>query len=141
MFVGDAERERAAVLLREHYVRGRLTLEELSTRTERVLTARSRAELRTALRDLPISVDGRALVAEGRVIAQNALRTAALAVFTGAYLLFSFALFLLLALVLLIHGASDSTLAAFLIVWLVPTFLLSRLWHRRPLHRTPRSTI
>jgi DUF1707 SHOCT-like domain len=48
MFAGDCDRERAAVTLREHYVRGRLTLDELSSRTGAVLTARTRAELRGA---------------------------------------------------------------------------------------------
>jgi hypothetical protein len=40
------------------------------------------------------------------------------------------------ALTLLIHGASGLALAGFLLVWLVPTYLLSRLWRgafaRRP---------
>jgi hypothetical protein len=37
----------------------------------------------------------------------------------------------------LLHGASASALAAFLVVWLVPTYLLSRLWHRTPSQRRP----
>ena len=50
---GDGERERAAASLREHFVRGRLTLEELSERTEVALRARSREELRRSLDGLP----------------------------------------------------------------------------------------
>ena len=57
MLAGDSERERAAAALREHYVRGRLTLDELAGRTERVLAARSRADLRRALSGLPILPD------------------------------------------------------------------------------------
>jgi hypothetical protein len=37
---------------------------------------------------------------------------------------------LVLALTLIVHGASGTTLLGFLVVWLVPTYLLSRLWHR-----------
>ncbi len=51
-----------------------------------------------------------------------------LVVFTGAWLMFSLVLVLVLGLTALIHGASAPELAAFLLVWLVPTYLLSRLW-------------
>ena len=54
MRAGDLDRERATAALQEHYVGGRLTLEELSDRTGRVLAARSRAEIRRALSDLPL---------------------------------------------------------------------------------------
>ena len=63
--------------------------------------------------------------------AQAAVHGVALALFTGAYLLFSGVLLLVLAVTLLVHGASASALVAFLVVWLVPTYLLSRLWRRR----------
>jgi hypothetical protein len=62
-----------------------------------------------------------------------------LVVFTGAYLMFSFTLLLVLAVTVLVQGASASALLGFLLVWLVPTLLLYRLWHRRPTHR-PLST-
>jgi Flp pilus assembly protein TadB len=137
VFAGDRDRERAAATLREHYVRGRLSVDELSSRTQRILEARSHAELRTALAGLPLLPDARELAAQGRSMAQAAARGAVLVVFTGAYLLFSVVLLLVFALTLLIHGASTSELAAFLIIWLVPTFLLSRLWHRRPPRRRP----
>jgi hypothetical protein len=135
MFAGDGDRERAAAALREHYVRGCLTLDELSSRTERVLVARSRADLRAALAGLPLLPDLRELAAQGRAVGRAALRTAALVAFTGAYLLFSLVLALVLGLTVLLHGAAGSELLAFLIVWLVPTYFVSRLWHRRPAHR------
>jgi len=53
-------------------------------------------------------------------------------VFTGAYLVFSFALLTVFALTLLIQGASTAALIGFLTAWLVPTYLLVRFWHRRP---------
>ena len=59
---------------------------------------------------------------------------AALVVFTAAYLIFSLILVLALGLTLLLHGASAVALLAFLGVWLVPTYLLSRLWHSGARH-------
>ena len=46
---GDLDRERAASSLREHYSVGYLTLDEFSRRTGRVLSARSRGQVRRAL--------------------------------------------------------------------------------------------
>jgi Flp pilus assembly protein TadB len=142
MFAGDRDRDRATVTLREHYARGRLTLDEFSSRTARVLTARSREELARTLSDLPqgvfaglpVILDTGDLAAQGRLVVQKAVRGALLVLLTGAYLLFSFALLFVLGLTLLIHGVSGSILVGFLVVWLVPTFLLSRLWLRKP-HR------
>ncbi len=51
--MGDRERERTEHALRRHYVEGRLDDTELSERLELVLQARSRRELRIALRQLP----------------------------------------------------------------------------------------
>jgi DUF1707 SHOCT-like domain len=141
MFAGDRDRERATVTLREHYVGGRLTLEEFSSRTASVLTARSREELARALSglpqgvfaNLPVVLDGRELAAQGRAVVRTAVRAALLVLFTGAYLLFSLALLFVLGLTLLIHGASASIVVGCLVVWLVPTFLLSRLWLRHRL--------
>jgi DUF1707 SHOCT-like domain len=141
MFAGDRDRERATVTLREHYVGGRLTLEEFSSRTASVLTARSREELARALSGLPqglfaglpLILDGRELAVQGRAVVRTAVRGALLVLFTGAYLLFSLALLFVLGLTLLIHGASASVVVVFLVVWLVPTFLLSRLWLRHRL--------
>jgi hypothetical protein len=125
---GDADRERATASLREHFVGGRLTLDELSERTNAVLRARSRQDLRRALDGLPQW--------HGRAVAQTVTRAAAVVVFTGAWLMFSFVLLVLLGLAFLIHGVSGIDLAVFLLVWLVPTYLLSRLW-RRALPRRP----
>jgi hypothetical protein len=137
MRVGDPERERATAVLREHYVGGRLTVDELSHRTGQVLAARSSAEIRGALSGLPVFPDARELAARGRSALQATLRAAALVLLTGVYLVFSVLLLLVLALTLLLQGASDATLLGFLVAWLVPTYLLVRLWHRRPPRRRP----
>jgi hypothetical protein len=123
MVAGDRDRERTVAALREHFADGRLTLDEFSSRTERVLTARSQADLRRALADLPLLLDLRSF---GRAAARGAL----LVLFTGAWLVFTFVLLLALLLTLLLHGASAPELVGFLVVWLVPTFLLSRWWQR-----------
>ncbi len=125
VLAGDGERERAVISLREHFVRGRLTLDEFSERTELVLHARSREELRRACAGLPQLT--------GQMAAKALVRGAALVLLTGAWLLFSLVLVVVLALVLLIHGATVPEFAGFLVVWLVPTYLLSRVWHQKPL--------
>jgi hypothetical protein len=51
--IGDAERERAGVLLREHVGAGRLDLAEFETRIGQVYAARTRGELDAVLADLP----------------------------------------------------------------------------------------
>src|SRR5881398_2119392 len=51
--VSDAERESAAIALREHSVAGRLTLEELSDRLDEVYSARTEEELARVERELP----------------------------------------------------------------------------------------
>jgi class 3 adenylate cyclase len=51
--VADADRDRTVVLLREHVVDGRLTLDEFSERVGLALQARTRGELNVAMSDLP----------------------------------------------------------------------------------------
>ena len=51
--IGDRERERAATALKEHYLRGRLSVEELTDRLDVALAARRDADVRRALDDLP----------------------------------------------------------------------------------------
>ena len=49
----DAERDSAAAQLREHFVQGRLTLDELKGRLDTALTAKTRTQLDAVLADLP----------------------------------------------------------------------------------------
>ena len=119
---GDVERERAASRLREGYAGGYLTLEEFSRRTGRALSARSRGDLRRALSGLT-----RPSVLEA---AQTTLHNVVLVVVTGAYIVFNLALALVLAVTLLVAGASLSTLVVFALVWLVPTYVFVRFRRR-----------
>jgi hypothetical protein len=58
MRVGDAEREAAAAELREHYASGRLTLEELNERVDKVFAAKTRGDLNALMTDLPSARPG-----------------------------------------------------------------------------------
>src|SRR5262249_25079999 len=49
----DDDRNRAAALLRDHYAEGRLDVDELGERLERIYAARTIAELEAASADLP----------------------------------------------------------------------------------------
>ena len=51
--VSDADRDRAATLLREHHAAGRLTAEEFSDRLDRAFAARTVGEIDGLLTDLP----------------------------------------------------------------------------------------
>jgi hypothetical protein len=53
MRASDADRDRAAALLREHHAAGRLTPEEFSERLDRVFEAKTIGEIDSQLRDLP----------------------------------------------------------------------------------------
>jgi hypothetical protein len=51
--IADADREAAAAFLREHYARGRLTLEEFNQRLDAVFAATTQRQLSALARDLP----------------------------------------------------------------------------------------
>ncbi len=120
--VGDVDRERAVVSLREHYAAGRLTLDELDERVGRALEARSQRALRRSLTDLPEF--------SGRTLVRTVVRSAVLLLLTWTWLAFSLALLGILGLTLVVQGAPPVELAGFLVVWLVPTCLLARAWRR-----------
>ena len=130
VFAGDRDRERAAAALQEHYVRGRLSLEELTERIGHVLAARSRGDIRHAFWGLSLFPDLDEFAARGRAALHNAKRGVVLALLTTAYLLFTFTLLLAFAAALIVQGATSAVLLAFLVVWLVPTLLMSRIWRR-----------
>jgi hypothetical protein len=52
--LSDAERERALGLLKAHYADGRLTVQELEARVEKIYRSRTRGEGAWQLRDLPL---------------------------------------------------------------------------------------
>ena len=128
--VGDRDRERILSALREHYARGRLTLDEFSDRSDLVFASRSYTELRAALRGLPVRLGGVDLAEIGDAVARAAVRGAVLFAVTSAYVVFSLTLALVLVLTLVLHGATASVLLVLLAVWAIPTYLVSRMWRR-----------
>jgi hypothetical protein len=132
--VGDRERDRATHELQRHYHEGRLTTDELAQRLEAALHARSGAQLRSALRDLPAWRWG-----ESGTIRQSPvrlLRNAALVV--GAVVMWLFvSAGLLIAFIawLIANGPGLAGLLVFPLVWLGTTWLLwngSRRLRARP---------
>lgn len=128
--VGDRDRERIISALREHYARGRLTLDEFSARSDLVFASRSYGELRAALRGLPVRFGSRDLVEIGDSVARAAVRGAVLVAATCAYVVFSLTLALVLVLTVVLHGETASVLLVFLAVWAIPSYLVSRMWRR-----------
>ena len=51
--IGDAERDAAMAQLREHFVAGRLTFDELSERIDAALTAKTQRQIDGLMADLP----------------------------------------------------------------------------------------
>ena len=115
---GDLDRERAAADLREGYAGGHLTLDEFSRRSDRALSARSRWQLRRSLFGL-----------SRRGSLFDSLHDIVRVVVTGAYVVFTLALALMLGVALLL-GASTSTLIVFGLVWAVPSSLFVRFRRR-----------
>ena len=56
--IGDAERDEAIALLREHMSAGRITAEEFDERMSAALTAKTRGELTVLFNDLPGRLPG-----------------------------------------------------------------------------------
>jgi hypothetical protein len=117
--VGNRERERSALALKRHYVDGRLDEDELSERLELVVHARSRGDLRAALRQLPRWSDLDHLA--------GGLRHAALVgVMTLVWLMLSATLFVAFVVWVALRGASVGALLAFPGVWIVLSMLIYR---------------
>lgn len=126
--VGDRERDRAAASLRRHYLQGRLTLDELSDRVHAALGARSRADLRAALSDLPPSWQelGEPLAAASRTLTRVAtfVALAWLWAFLSLVLLVSFAV------LSLVGGPSGTATLVFLLLWVGLSYGTWRAWQR-----------
>lgn len=67
--IGDADRERAAAILGEHYVAGRLTAEEHAERLDAVWSARTRGDLDDLFHDLPRVEPARTVAPAARALA------------------------------------------------------------------------
>jgi DUF1707 SHOCT-like domain len=130
--IGDRERERAVELLKTHYQRGRLSMDELAERIEVALTARRERDVRVALAELPAAPGRRSPL-------QSALTGMWRAVGRAAFVLAVWCLWWATSLSLLIgfvvsidsQGVSLKNTVAFAALWLVVT-VLARCVTRRP---------
>ena len=132
MLASDGDRDRAAASLRGHYVNGRLAIDEFAERVELALGARSRSDVRSVLRDLPL---GWTDLPEGvHATAARAIRTARrsvlFVVLLGVGLAVSFALMLGFGIALAVGGPSVVTALAFPLAWLLAAYALWRVWRR-----------
>jgi uncharacterized protein DUF1707 len=126
--VGDQERERAARQLRGHYLRGRLTEDELDDRLSIALAARSHGDVRRAFDELPPAWrDGveelRAALAETRVAAR---RFGVLLAASALWCVVSLAIVVGLGLAALVGDVTDQAIAAALLIWLLVTYTVVR---------------
>jgi Flp pilus assembly protein TadB len=123
VLVGDRERDCAAHELQRHYSEGRLTADELAQRLETALRARSGAQLRSALNDLPPASrrpGGEMLRSPVRAVRNAAILagTAVLWLFWSVGLLVAFVAWLAA------NGPSFGALLVFPLVWLALSWLL-----------------
>jgi DUF1707 SHOCT-like domain len=125
--IGDLDREQAAARLRQHYLRGRLTLEELTERLEVALTARREREVRVAFNGLPT-----AGLLSGLDDAWRAARRTAFVVAVWS-LWWAASLVLLIGYVasVVAQGLSLAIAAVFAALWLLCTLAARRVTHRR----------
>ena len=124
--VGDRDRDRAAQELQRHYREGRLTTDELAQRLETALRARSGAQLRSALKDLPAGwwAETTAL-REALHSPVRAVRNAAILAGTVVVWLFwNAGLFVAFVAWLAASGPSVAALLVFPLVWFMVSWLL-----------------
>jgi DUF1707 SHOCT-like domain len=124
----NSQRERAVAVLRHHFLQGRLTAEELAERCERALAARTTADLRDALRDLPRLGDvvERARGHVGLVLT--------FAVIATVWTVVSFVLLLAWIAAMALGDGSQDGLLGFPLLWLLAT-LSAALYARAAMRR------
>jgi hypothetical protein len=127
--IGDHERDRAAASLQDHFVKGRLSLDDLGTRIDRALHARTRSDLRAALHGLPAQWQNE-LLAAGASVVHRGTRLLAFFATAAAWAVCSFALTIPFAVMLLAVGPSAALAAVFVALWGAMSFALWRPWFR-----------
>ena len=129
--VGDRERERAAASLQDHFVKGRLSLEELGTRIELALDARTRSDVRASLRDLPAQWQrSNEIVAAGASMIQRGARILVFFATVAAWAICSAALAVPFTVLAVALGPSTLLAAVFVALWGLMSVLLWRPWFR-----------
>jgi Flp pilus assembly protein TadB len=114
--VSDSERERAAASLRQQFVHGRLSTEQLAERVALALAARNRRDVKRAFRGLPpLWRDSDEL----RRIGLQAKRRAVRAVVAAAWIFVTFVLLV----AFISDGMGLAPLIAYGVVWLMASTL------------------
>src|SRR5215213_4322279 len=132
-YVGDSDRERTAGALRRHYVEGRLTEDELSSRLDQALRARTRIDLLLAARSLPGHGPLRELLGpHARAVAGRAKHVLVLAALAGLWVLATVLFAVAFLLTVVVKGASAAVLAGFPLAWALLTWALWHAARRRP---------
>jgi hypothetical protein len=130
--IGDAERERAAGFLKQCYLQGRISLEELTERLDVALRARRDSDVRLALVDLPVAWRGHGAVAQGlESLRQGARRVALLVLVWSLWWAASLVLLIGFVASVVATGLSLVNAIAFPAVWLTCTFAARRVARRR----------
>jgi Flp pilus assembly protein TadB len=125
VLVGDRERDRAAHALQRHYREGRLTADELAQRLETALRARSGAQLRSALSELPAAWSDPEGLREALRSPIRVLRNAAILAGTAViWLLWSVGLLVAFVAWVASHGPSIGALLVFPLLWFALSWLL-----------------
>jgi Domain of unknown function (DUF1707) len=135
VLVSDLDRELAAAALRRHFACGRLSLGELSERVDLALRARSRADLDTSLKGLPLVwEDMPAIVHTAAHRVQRGVRWVRfLIVLVRAWSKLSIALALAFVIALVAGAPLTAALGAFLAVWALASFATWRVCRRTAL--------
>ena len=130
-YVGDSDRERTAEALNRHYVEGRLTEEELSSRLDQALRARTRIDLLLAARSLPGHSPLRELLEpHARTVGKKARQALLVAALAAFWLLASLVFAVAFLVTVAVNGASAPVLAGFPLAWALLTWLVWRAAHR-----------
>jgi fatty acid desaturase len=132
-YVGDSDRERTAGALRRHYVEGRLTEAELSSRLDQALRARTRIDLLLAARSLPGHSPLRELFEpHARAAARTARRALLLVALAAAWVAATLVFAGVFLVTVLVEGATAEVLLGFPLVWALLTWALWHAARRRP---------
>ena len=125
--IGDRDREQAAARLKQHYLRGRLSLEELTERLEVALTARRDRDVRVALSGLPLFGLRSGLDDAWRAARRTAFVVAVWSLWWAA----SLVLLIGYVATVVAQGLSLAIAAVFAALWLLFTVAAKRIARRR----------
>jgi hypothetical protein len=123
----DSDRDRAAASLRRHYLRGRLSVEELSDRLDQAFGARSDHEIRGALRDLPAPWHRSELPELAATAGHVAKRTVQFAGLAALWCFLSMLLLIAFVVVVATNGSGVEA-AGVLVIWLGATWVVRHAW-------------